>query len=76
MLAMSKPTAPTAPIQAVSCPLCGEANECAAAASGTFDTPCWCRDATFSAELIARVPEAQRGLACICQPCASARQRQ
>ena len=61
----------TRPIPAVTCPLCGGANECAAASSGSFDTPCWCRDTTFSAELIARVPEPQRGLACICRHCAS-----
>ena len=72
MPAMPNPAVPPAPVQAPACPLCGGANECAAASSGTFDTPCWCRDATFSAELIARVPEAQRGLACICRHCASA----
>lgn len=62
----------TRPIPAVTCPLCGGANECAAASSGSFDTPCWCRDATFNAELIARVPEPQRGPACICRQCGSA----
>ena len=66
------PTAPARPIPAVTCPLCGAANDCAAASSGSFDTPCWCRAATFSTELIARVPEPQRGLACICRQCASA----
>ena len=70
-IAMSDPTASTRPIPAVTCPLCGGANECAAASSGSFDTPCWCRAATFSAELVVRVPEPQRGLACICRHCAS-----
>lgn len=32
------------PLPALSCPLCGAANECAAAQSGSFDTPCWCHD--------------------------------
>ncbi|MGC4063031.1 MAG: cysteine-rich CWC family protein [Aquabacterium sp.] len=54
------------------CPLCGQANQCAPAASGDLHTPCWCRQATFSAELLAKVPEGQRGLACICAACAKA----
>ncbi len=62
----------TGPMPAETCPLCGGANECAAALSGSFDTPCWCRAATFSAELIARVPEPQRGRACICRQCGAA----
>ncbi len=67
------PTVPTRPIQGLTCPLCGGANDCAAASSGSVDTACWCRDATFSTELLERVPEAQRGLACICRKCASAK---
>jgi hypothetical protein len=54
------------------CPLCGGANGCAAAASGRLDTPCWCSDATFSAELLARVPQHERGAACVCAACAAA----
>jgi hypothetical protein len=54
------------------CPLCGAANECAAAASGDFNTPCWCRGVTFTAELLAAVPEEMRGRACICRRCAEA----
>ncbi len=69
---MSASTAPARPSPAVICPLCGGANDCAAASSGSVDTPCWCRASGFSAQLIARVPEAQRGLACICQRCAAA----
>lgn len=53
------------------CPLCGGDNACAPAQSGDLDTPCWCRQASFSAELLARVPEDQRGLACICAKCAN-----
>lgn len=68
---MPSPSAPETPIPALACPLCGGPNACAAAASGSFDTPCWCRDVTFPPDLIARVPVEQRGQACICQRCAS-----
>lgn len=54
------------------CPLCGQANQCAPAASCDLNTPCWCRQATFSAELLAKIPEAQRGIACVCAACAKA----
>jgi hypothetical protein len=64
-------TPPATPIPAPDCPLCGGPNQCAAARSGSFETPCWCREASFSPDLLARLPEAQRGQACICQDCAS-----
>jgi hypothetical protein len=54
------------------CPLCGGANACAVVACGTMDAPCWCRSAVFTADLLAQVPEAQRGVACICARCAAA----
>jgi len=45
------------------CPICGEPNQCAqevAKATGKPQEPCWCMTATFSAELLDRVPtEAQ-----------------
>lgn len=63
---------PATPLPETRCPLCGGPNGCAPAASGRFDTPCWCRDAAFSAELLARVAPAQRGRACICARCAAA----
>ena len=66
-------TVPARPIEALTCPLCGGANDCVAAASGSFDPPCWCRNVSFSAELMERVPEPERGVACICRQCASAR---
>jgi hypothetical protein len=53
------------------CPLCGNANACAPAASGRFDEPCWCQAATFPAALLARVPEPLRGVACVCASCAA-----
>ena len=54
------------------CPLCGGANACAPARSARFDEPCWCQAASFSAELLARVPEPLRELACVCAACAAA----
>ncbi len=56
----------------VVCPLCGGANACAPAASGRLDEPCWCTTTSFSAELLARVPEALRGVSCVCLACAAA----
>jgi len=56
----------------LTCPLCGGANGCAAAASGRLDTPCWCSGATFSAELLERLPPHERGAACVCAACATA----
>jgi hypothetical protein len=55
------------------CPLCGGPNACAPAASGSLDTPCWCRQVDFSAELLAKVPPDQRRVSCICARCAAAK---
>lgn len=65
----SPPPAPQ-PLNAPTCPLCGGPNGCAAAATGSFDAACWCRDVAFGPALIARVPEAARDAACICRRCA------
>jgi len=54
---------------AANCPLCGQSNACASAQGGNSDQPCWCLNATFSAELLAQVPENLRNVACICQAC-------
>jgi hypothetical protein len=51
------------------CPLCGGPNECAAAASGSCATPCWCAGVRIGPDLIARVPEPLRGEACLCPRC-------
>ena len=51
------------------CPLCGEANNCEseiAKATGQPEQPCWCRNETFSAELLASIPQPAQGKACIC----------
>jgi len=62
------------PFQEHACPLCGKPNDCAAAATGSLEQPCWCRTARFSPALLARVPEAQQRRACICRACAQASQ--
>lgn len=51
------------------CPICGGRNDCAAAASGSCATPCWCGDVTIAPELIARVRPALLREACICRNC-------
>jgi len=54
------------------CPLCGGDNRCAMEverATGMPQGPCWCVNATFDPDLLARLPEAARGKACICAAC-------
>jgi hypothetical protein len=56
------------------CPLCGKSNSCAmelASATGQAQPPCWCTEATFSAELLASIPDSLRNKSCICPACAS-----
>jgi hypothetical protein len=71
--ALDAPLAST--ISPAICPLCGKANLCAmelARSSGQPQGPCWCTQDSFSAELLARVPAAAQGLACVCADCARA----
>lgn len=49
------------------CALCGSLNHCAMA-SGS-DAGCWCTTTTVPPALLARVPEALRGVSCICPRC-------
>ena len=58
----------TASIDPTRCPLCGDDNTCGVAA-GTGQ--CWCFATSVPPEVLARVPEAQRDRACVCQRCAS-----
>ena len=53
----------------LTCPVCGAPNECAAAATGSFATPCWCVDAVVDPAALARVPEPMRHRACLCRAC-------
>ena len=57
------------------CPLCGNENNCAteiAKANGQPEQPCWCRNETFSAELLATIPLPAQGKACVCHSCVTA----
>jgi len=60
--------APASPPEAA-CPLCGGDNACAMAAEGGAGE-CWCSAARIAPEALARLPEAERGLRCICARCA------
>jgi Cysteine-rich CWC len=54
------------------CPLCGGDNRCAMEvqkATGEPQPPCWCVTETFTPDLLARLPEAAQGQACICARC-------
>ncbi|MCY0963939.1 cysteine-rich CWC family protein [Parathalassolituus penaei] len=57
------------PLNNTSCPLCGQHNQCAAALKNSFDVECWCRDAEFPPELLAKIPEEQRRVSCVCPAC-------
>ncbi|HEV8314241.1 MAG TPA: cysteine-rich CWC family protein [Burkholderiaceae bacterium] len=63
-------SAPPRPLPNTRCPLCGEPNDCAPAACGTFDVACWCASVRIEPEMLALVPSAQRGIACLCRQCA------
>ncbi|MEO6747714.1 MAG: cysteine-rich CWC family protein [Caldimonas sp.] len=60
------------PLAAPTCPLCGGPNACRPAQTGSFDGPCWCQSTAIEPALLARVPPALRGTACICARCAGA----
>ncbi|NMM14381.1 MAG: cysteine-rich CWC family protein [Rhodoferax sp.] len=65
----------TSPIDPTCCPLCGQSNQCAGQverATGIKQPPCWCNEASFGADLLARVPEQLRRKACICPACVQA----
>ena len=61
------------PVDTARCPLCGGPNGCALAGGATDGRPCWCATIEIPAELVARVPEAARGVACVCARCAGAK---
>jgi hypothetical protein len=59
------------------CPLCGQPNQCAMEverATGIAQPPCWCAQTQFSADLLNKIPEAARGVACLCAACVKASQ--
>jgi hypothetical protein len=43
-------------------------------ATGVQQPPCWCAQTHFSAELLNKIPEAARGIACLCAACVKANQ--
>jgi Cysteine-rich CWC len=49
--------------------VCGGPNECTAATSGSFTTPCWCTKIAVSPELLARLPQDTRKRSCLCRKC-------
>ncbi len=49
-----------------SCPLCGKPNQCGIAIGATS---CWCMRMEVPASLIERMPEALRGIVCVCEDC-------
>ena len=59
------------PLPNLTCPLCGSANGCAPAETGSFAVDCWCRTVEISAETLARVPPDAMGKACLCPRCAA-----
>ena len=59
------------------CPLCGQINQCAMETerlTGVQQPPCWCSQTQFSAELLSKIPESARGVACLCAACVKASQ--
>jgi len=50
------------------CPLCGDANACAIAEG---KTTCWCFERTIGQEVLMRIPEDARNVACVCARCAA-----
>ena len=50
------------------CPLCSGENGCGMVAG---NASCWCFSAQIPAEVLARIPPAAQGVACICESCAS-----
>jgi Cysteine-rich CWC len=55
------------------CPLCGEPNGCGVA-QGKPD--CWCVSTPIPPDVLARVPEDRRNVACVCRTCAEAARRE
>ncbi|MBP7565525.1 MAG: cysteine-rich CWC family protein [Burkholderiaceae bacterium] len=64
-------------VDALRCPLCGQANGCAmetARITGGEPATCWCMTATIDPLSLDRLPDSSRGLACICARCAKVSQ--
>lgn len=73
LFSMTAPIAMSKLVDPALCPLCGEANVCAmetARQTGAAPAPCWCLSVDFTAALAKPLPDAARGVACICARCA------
>jgi hypothetical protein len=57
-------------MNAATCPLCGQRNQCAQADSPTPVQQCWCFAAPIERRVLERLPEALRNRACLCPRCA------
>ena len=55
--------------EATRCPLCNAENHCAISAGESLQS-CWCQTAVVAPEALASLPEAERGVRCICPACA------
>ena len=53
------------------CPLCGGGNDCAMTQVDAGKSECWCMSARIGPDLLAKIPEPLRGVACICPRCAA-----
>ncbi|MEP6914739.1 MAG: cysteine-rich CWC family protein [Acidobacteriota bacterium] len=51
------------------CPLCGGPNQCGNALG---KSACWCYSTVIPDEVLAKIPEDQRDVACVCARCAAA----
>lgn len=60
------------PERTIVCPACGGPNECAPAQSGSFAAECWCSAVTIDPAALARLPDEERGRACLCRRCLAA----
>lgn len=61
--------------EATRCPICLQSNRCAMEIAKTTGLPqgdCWCTQSVFTQSLLNRIPPALRGVACVCQACATA----
>jgi hypothetical protein len=58
------------PLPNSTCPLCGAANGCEPAATGRFSGECWCTRVKIDETVLARIPEEDKGKACLCRACA------
>jgi Cysteine-rich CWC len=58
---------PNVPVDPLRCPLCGNANECGMLKAAE---KCWCFTAIIPEDVLARVPEEARNVACVCAICA------